>query len=278
MAWRASNRRADSSTPTEHWTIGGYRPLAKPAHNHNGRDDASLDGRDRPALEGRRRPPSDDRPVRASDRALIGVRAEAQRPSKRSRTCWSMSSSLDSDRDRRARRRRVGMPDRPDVREILSCKRRRSPSCPTRQVASGPHRPHRADSRANACSRGGTDGSAMLVVGVHGHRTMGRALVGSVSRGCLQHARCPVVVIGATACAHLRSPKHPSPAKPPDSERSRAAPSRTRRADIGARLDAPDRRSPRGITSTTGPSALSVPARVAHHSSHVAGRIAPRPG
>jgi nucleotide-binding universal stress UspA family protein len=40
------------------------------------------------------------------------------------------------------------------------------------------------------------EGAAMLVVGAHGHRGVSRALVGSVSQGCLHHARCPVVVIG----------------------------------------------------------------------------------
>jgi nucleotide-binding universal stress UspA family protein len=40
------------------------------------------------------------------------------------------------------------------------------------------------------------EGAAMLVVGSHGHRGVSRALVGSVSQGCLRHARCPVVVVG----------------------------------------------------------------------------------
>jgi nucleotide-binding universal stress UspA family protein len=39
------------------------------------------------------------------------------------------------------------------------------------------------------------EGSAMLVVGSHGHRAMTKVFFGSVSRGCIQHARCPVVVI-----------------------------------------------------------------------------------
>jgi nucleotide-binding universal stress UspA family protein len=39
------------------------------------------------------------------------------------------------------------------------------------------------------------DGAAMLVVGAHGHPGVSRALVGSVSQGCLRHARCPVVVV-----------------------------------------------------------------------------------
>jgi nucleotide-binding universal stress UspA family protein len=39
------------------------------------------------------------------------------------------------------------------------------------------------------------EGAAMLVVGSHGHRGMSRVVFGSVSQGCLQHARCPIVVI-----------------------------------------------------------------------------------
>jgi nucleotide-binding universal stress UspA family protein len=51
-------------------------------------------------------------------------------------------------------------------------------------------------SRASALSEV-AEGAAMLVVGAHGHRGVSRALVGSVSQGCLRHARCPVVVIGS---------------------------------------------------------------------------------
>jgi nucleotide-binding universal stress UspA family protein len=40
------------------------------------------------------------------------------------------------------------------------------------------------------------EGAAMLVVGAQGRRGPSRALVGSVSQGCLRHARCPVVVVG----------------------------------------------------------------------------------
>jgi len=50
-------------------------------------------------------------------------------------------------------------------------------------------------SRADALAEV-ADGAAMLVVGAHGNRGMSRALVGSVSQGCLRHARCPVVVVG----------------------------------------------------------------------------------
>jgi nucleotide-binding universal stress UspA family protein len=45
------------------------------------------------------------------------------------------------------------------------------------------------------------EGAAMLVVGSHGHRGMGKLLFGSVSRGCIQHARCPVVVMPAQSSA-----------------------------------------------------------------------------
>jgi len=45
-----------------------------------------------------------------------------------------------------------------------------------------------------------TDASAradLLVVGSHGHGAAGALLLGSVSRGVLHHARCPVAVVGA---------------------------------------------------------------------------------
>jgi nucleotide-binding universal stress UspA family protein len=45
------------------------------------------------------------------------------------------------------------------------------------------------------------EGSAMLIVGSHGHRGMTKVLFSSVSRGCIQHARCPVVVIPAQSPA-----------------------------------------------------------------------------
>jgi nucleotide-binding universal stress UspA family protein len=41
------------------------------------------------------------------------------------------------------------------------------------------------------------EGAAMLVVGSHGHRGVSKVVFGSVSRGCIQHARCPVVVVPA---------------------------------------------------------------------------------
>jgi nucleotide-binding universal stress UspA family protein len=47
----------------------------------------------------------------------------------------------------------------------------------------------------------------MLVVGSHGHRGMGKLLFGSVSRGCIQHARCAVVVTPAHSPAvQVRQP------------------------------------------------------------------------
>jgi nucleotide-binding universal stress UspA family protein len=39
------------------------------------------------------------------------------------------------------------------------------------------------------------DHCAMLVVGSHGYRSLTSILLGSVSRSCLRHAHCPVVVI-----------------------------------------------------------------------------------
>jgi len=54
---------------------------------------------------------------------------------------------------------------------------------------------------------GAADGAAMLVVGSHGHRGMGKLLFGSVSRGCIQHARCPVVVMPAqSSVPQVRQP------------------------------------------------------------------------
>lgn len=52
------------------------------------------------------------------------------------------------------------------------------------------------------------DGAAMLVVGSHGQRNLTKMLLGSVSRGCVQHARCPVVVLPA----RLPAQTVPSPA------------------------------------------------------------------
>ncbi|MEV0354150.1 universal stress protein, partial [Nonomuraea sp. NPDC050680] len=39
----------------------------------------------------------------------------------------------------------------------------------------------------------------LLVVGSHGHGTVGALLLGSVSRGVLHHTRCPVAVVHAKA-------------------------------------------------------------------------------
>jgi nucleotide-binding universal stress UspA family protein len=39
--------------------------------------------------------------------------------------------------------------------------------------------------------------AAMLVVGSHGRGRIGQAFLGSVSRGCVEHATCPVVVVPA---------------------------------------------------------------------------------
>jgi nucleotide-binding universal stress UspA family protein len=54
-----------------------------------------------------------------------------------------------------------------------------------------------------------SQGAAMLVVGAHGHRGLTRALLGSVSKGCLQKAHCPVVVVP------LRSPTAEAVLNPP---------------------------------------------------------------
>lgn len=43
----------------------------------------------------------------------------------------------------------------------------------------------------------------LLVVGSRGHNRMRRAVLGSVSTGCVHHASCPVVVIRADAPAPL---------------------------------------------------------------------------
>jgi nucleotide-binding universal stress UspA family protein len=41
-----------------------------------------------------------------------------------------------------------------------------------------------------------SEGAAMLVIGSHGYRGLRTALLGSVSRACLQRAACPVVIVG----------------------------------------------------------------------------------
>ena len=50
------------------------------------------------------------------------------------------------------------------------------------------------------------EGCAMLVVGSHGHRALTTMLLGSVSRGCLQRAHCPMVVIPPEAA--VPAPNH----------------------------------------------------------------------
>jgi nucleotide-binding universal stress UspA family protein len=51
-----------------------------------------------------------------------------------------------------------------------------------------------------------SDGAAMLVVGAHGRGRIGTALLGSVSQGCLRHARCPVVVVHPRIGAKVKEP------------------------------------------------------------------------
>ena len=58
-------------------------------------------------------------------------------------------------------------------------------------------RTHLAEGSPAAALTELSEDAAMLVVGAHGHRGLNRVLVGSVSQGCLRHARCPVVVVGS---------------------------------------------------------------------------------
>jgi nucleotide-binding universal stress UspA family protein len=46
-------------------------------------------------------------------------------------------------------------------------------------------------------------GADLLVVGSRGHGGFTEALLGSVSQACVHHARCPVVIIRATAHADI---------------------------------------------------------------------------
>jgi nucleotide-binding universal stress UspA family protein len=56
------------------------------------------------------------------------------------------------------------------------------------------------------------EGAAMLVVGAHGRRGgVRRVLMGSVSRGCLRHAGCPVVVVGPIRETGKHEPQPPTP-------------------------------------------------------------------
>lgn len=51
------------------------------------------------------------------------------------------------------------------------------------------------------------NGAAMLVVGSHGYRGFTKAILGSVSRECVEHATCPVLVVPrhlATVSGDLR--------------------------------------------------------------------------
>jgi nucleotide-binding universal stress UspA family protein len=44
-----------------------------------------------------------------------------------------------------------------------------------------------------------SSGAGMLVVGAHSHGALAKTLAGSVSRACIQHAQCPVVVVPAAS-------------------------------------------------------------------------------
>lgn len=56
------------------------------------------------------------------------------------------------------------------------------------------------------------EGAAMLVVGRHGQGLVRRSLLGSVSKGCLQQARIPVVVIPSQPVAGADRPETPTAA------------------------------------------------------------------
>ena len=58
------------------------------------------------------------------------------------------------------------------------------------------------------------DAAAMLVVGSHGRGRLGRMLLGSVSAACLQHARCPVVVLTPAAAGADPAADRPAAAAP----------------------------------------------------------------
>jgi nucleotide-binding universal stress UspA family protein len=50
-------------------------------------------------------------------------------------------------------------------------------------------------------------GAAMLVVGSHGYRGFAKALLGSVSHACLEHASCPVLVVPPPLATDHRPPE-----------------------------------------------------------------------
>ncbi|HET9075841.1 MAG TPA: universal stress protein [Acidimicrobiales bacterium] len=57
-----------------------------------------------------------------------------------------------------------------------------------------------------------SSGAAMLVVGSHGRSPVRRSLLGSVSKGSLSQARCPVVIIPSGAAADMAGTAAAGPA------------------------------------------------------------------
>ncbi len=83
-------------------------------------------------------------------------------------------------------------------------------------------RPEVAEGTGASVLLAAADGADLLVVGSRGHGGFTAALLGSVSQHCVQHARCPVVVIrgrahgtvpeaGATGTAEATRPAAPVP-------------------------------------------------------------------
>jgi nucleotide-binding universal stress UspA family protein len=73
------------------------------------------------------------------------------------------------------------------MREKLADPRRRCPEVPVREeIAYG----HPVDALVQASRAAG-----LLVVGSRGRGALGAAMLGSVSRGVLHHAECPVAVV-----------------------------------------------------------------------------------
>ena len=67
-------------------------------------------------------------------------------------------------------------------------------------------RPRVAEGNAASVLLAAADGADLLVVGSRGHGGFTAALLGSVSQHCVQHARCPVVVIRGQARGTVPGP------------------------------------------------------------------------